>query len=443
MPTKETIGGLPVDWSRDAIINRRDTYYAATQRSFVPYRNPLIIRRGQGQYVWDEKGNKLIDLLGMNLCISIGHAHPGVVAAVREQMENLAHCTTMFHHPVPAHFAEELAATMPAGHDWVVHFTNSGTEAIDLALMLSRIHTGNQDVVALRNSYHGATYGAQTLSGVQNFRHNTALLPNVTFAAEPNDYRGAFGAGAQPYLDELDRVICCTTSGRLAGMFIEPVQGYGGIVVMPDGYIKGAAERVRAAGGLLIVDEVQSGFGKTGAGMWGFEAHGVVPDIVVMAKGIGNGIPLGAVVVKREVAEAMSQKFLFHTYGANPVACAAGRVVLQVIREDNLIENARVVGAEIKARLQDLMQRYEVIGDVRGCGFMMAVELVKDRKSKEPAPEITAEIFERTRQNGLVMSKSGNYRNVLRMVPPLCLSQDDVEPIIDAFEKSFRETLAG
>ncbi len=443
MPTKETIGCLPVDWSRDAIINRRDTYYAATQRSFVPYRNPLIIRRGQGQYVWDEQGNKLIDLLGMNLCISIGHAHPGVVAAVREQMENLAHCTTMFHHPVPAHFAEELVATMPAGHDWVVHFTNSGTEAIDLALMLSRIHTGNQDVVALRNSYHGATYGAQTLSGVQNFRHNAALLPNVTFAAEPNDYRGAFGAGAQPYLDELDRVISCTTSGRLAGMFIEPVQGYGGIVVMPDGYIKGAAERVRAAGGLLIIDEVQSGFGKTGAGMWGFEAHGVVPDIVVMAKGIGNGIPLGAVVVKREVAEAMSQKFLFHTYGANPVACAAGRVVLQVIREDNLIENARVVGAEIKARLQDLMQRYEVIGEVRGCGFMMAVELVKDRKSKEPAPEITAEIFERTRQNGLVMSKSGNYRNVLRMVPPLCLSQDDVKPIIDAFEKSFRETLAG
>lgn len=443
MPMQETIGGLPVDWSRDAIINRRDTYYAATQRSFVPYRNPLIIRRGQGQYVWDEKGNKLIDLLGMNLCISIGHAHPGVTAAVQEQMESLAHCTTMFHHPVPAHFAEELAATMPAGHDWVVHFTNSGTEAIDLALMLSRIHTGNQDVVALRNSYHGATYGAQSITGVQNFRHNTAMLPNVTFTAEPNDYRGAFGPGAQSYLDELDRVIACTTSGRLAGMFIEPVQGYGGIVIMPEGYIKGAAERVRAAGGLLIIDEVQSGFGKTGTGMWGVEAHGVVPDIVVMAKGIGNGIPLGAVVVKREVAEAMGKKFLFHTYGANPVACAAGRVVLQVIRDEKLVENARVVGAEIKTRLQGLMQRYEVIGDVRGCGFMMAVELVKDRKSKEPAPEITAEIFERTRQNGLVMSKSGNYRNVLRMVPPLCLSQDDVEPVIEAFEKSFRETLAG
>lgn len=434
---------LPVDWSREAIIGRRDSYYAATQRSFVPYRNPLIIKRGQGQYVWDEDGNRLIDLLGMNLCISIGHAHPAVTQAVTEQAQQLAHCTTMFYHPVPAHFAEELAATMPPGHDWVVHFTNSGTEAIDLAMMMARLSTGNQDMVALRNSYHGATYGAQSLTGVQNFRHNTGMVSNITFAAEPNAYRGAFGPGAQPYLDELDRVIACTTSGRLAGMVIEPVQGFGGIVVMPDGYIKGAAERVRAAGGLLIIDEVQSGFGKTGEAMWGFESHGVVPDIVVMAKGIGNGIPLGAVVARRDVAELMAKKFLFHTYGANPIACAAGRAVLRVIRDENLIENARTVGAEIKSRLQALMQRHEVIGDVRGRGFMMAVELVKDRKTKEPAPEITAEVFERTRQNGLVLSKSGNYRNVLRMVPPLCLSMADVDPVFEAFEKSFRDALAG
>jgi len=426
-----------VTWSTDEIIAKRNKYYAASQRAFVPYEKPLIIKRGQGQYVWDEHDIRLIDLLGMNLCISVGHAHPRVVAAVKAQVEQLTHCTTMFYHPVPAHFAEELAATMPAGHDWVVHFTNSGAEAIDLALMMARLATGNMDMIALRNSYHGATYGAQALTGVMGFRHNTGQLSNISFTAEPNQYRGAFGAGTQSYLDDLDRVIRHTTSGHLAGMIVEPVQGYGGIVPMPEGYMKGAFERVRAHGGLAIVDEVQSGFGKTGDAMWCFDAHGVVPDVVVLAKGIGNGIPLGAVIARREVAEAMDGKFLFHTYGANPVACAAGREVLRIIEDEGLIANARDVGTKLHEGLQDLKQRFPVIGDVRGRGFMQAVELVRDRDTKAPAPEETAFVFERTREHGLVLSKSGNDKNILRMVPPLCLSMEDVEPVIDAFGQSF------
>lgn len=429
----------PVTWDTDAIINKRERFYAASQRAFVPYEKPLILKRGKMQYVWDEQGNRLIDLLGMNLCISVGHAHPAVVAAVQEQVAQLTHCTTMFHHPVPALFAEELAATMPAGHDWVVHFTNSGTEAIDLAIMMARASTGNQDIVALRNSYHGATYGAQAVTGVQGFRHNIGQLPNITFAAEPNQYRGAFGPGTQPYLDDLDRTLACTTSGHLAGMIVEPVQGYGGIVEMPKGYISRAAQRIRAAGGVLIVDEVQSGFGKTGRSLWCFDAHDVVPDIVVVAKGIGNGIPLGAVIAKREVAEAMASKFLFHTYGANPVACAAGRAVLRAIEHDSMIENARTVGAELHNGLQAMKQRYDIIGDVRGTGFMQAIELVKDRETREPAPSETAYVFERTRERGLVLSKSGNFKNVLRMVPPLCLSMQDVEPVLTALDQSFQD----
>jgi alanine-glyoxylate transaminase/(R)-3-amino-2-methylpropionate-pyruvate transaminase len=426
-----------IDWSRETILGKRAAYFAATQRAFVPYSKPLIIRRGFMQHVWDEDGNRLIDLLGMNLCISVGHSHPKVVAAVKSQVEELTHCTTMFHHPVPALLAEELAATMPKGHDWVVHFTNSGTEAIDLALMMARIATGNQDVIALRNAYHGASYGAQSVTGVRNFRHNTGLLSNITFAAEPNMYRGIFGDDMQAYLDDLDRTIAYTTSGHLAGLILEPVQGYGGIVILPDGYIAGAAERVRACGGLLIVDEVQSGFGKTGEAMWGFESHGVVPDIVVMAKGIGNGIPLGAVVARREVAEHMAQKFIFHTYGANPMACAAGRAVLQVIREDNMISNAAEVGAVLKSHMEDLMQRHPIIGNVRGKGFMMAMEMVKDRRTREPAPEATARIFEETRNAGLVMSKSGTFRNVLRMTPPLCVTMSDIPQIVAALDRAF------
>lgn len=430
---------LEVDWSRDGILGRRDTYFAATQRAFVPYRTPLVIKRGEGQYLWDEDGNRLTDLLGMNLCISVGHSHPAVIRAVKEQIDTLTHCTTMFHHPVPAHFAEELAATMPKGHDWVVHFTNSGTEAIDLSLMMARVRTGNQDIIALRNSYHGATYGAQSVTGVRGFRHNVGQLPGVTFVTEPNEYRGIFGPDAQPYLDEIDRTIATTTSGHLAGTIIETVQGYGGIVFLPDGYLKGAYERVRAAGGLCIADEVQSGFGKTGDAMWGFEAHGVVPDIVVAAKGIGNGFPLGAVIARREVAESMGEKLLFHTYGANPVSCAAGRAVLRIIEDEKLIDNARTVGAALKEHLVSLMQRYEVIGNVRGRGFMMALELVKDRQTKEPDPETTAQVFENTRRHGLVLSKSGNFKNILRMVPPLCLSMDDVGPVVEALDRSFRD----
>jgi len=431
----------PITWDTEKIIAKRNKYYAASQRAFAPYQKPLILKKGKMQYVWDEQGNKLIDLLGMNLCISIGHSHPAVVEAVKQQVSELTHCTSMFYHPVPAHFAEELAATMPNGHDWVVHFTNSGAEAIDLAIMMARSSTGNQDIVALRNSYHGATYGAQAVTGVQSFRHSIGQLSNITFVAEPNQYRGIFGAGTKPYLDELDRTLACTTSGHLAGMIIEPVQGYGGIVEMPEGYMQGAAKRIRAAGGLMIVDEVQSGFGKTGKSMWGFDAHGVVPDIVVMAKGIGNGIPLGAVVAKRGVAEAMDGKFLFHTYGGNPVACAAGRAVLRVIKDEGMIKHARVVGNELHKGLRTLMEKYEIIGDVRGTGFMQAVELVTNRKTKEPAPEETAYVFERARENGLVLSKSGNFKNILRMVPPLCLSMDNVETVMNAFDKSFQELM--
>lgn len=419
--------GIETDWDTDAIVGRRNRFYSASQRAFVPYKTPLIIKRGAGQYLWDEKGNKYLDMLGMNLCVSVGHSHPAVVEAIRRQAEDIQHCTTMFYHPVPAHFAEELAATMPAGEDWVVHFTNSGAEAIDLALLMARSHTGNKDIVSLQGSYHGATFGAQSVTGIHGFRHNVPLLSDIHFAPCPNQYRGRHGAGLEPYLQDLDDTIAYATSGSLAGMFIEPIQGYGGIVPMPQGYLQGAFERVRAAGGLAIIDEVQSGFARVGDAMWGFQLHDVVPDIVVLAKGIGNGIPLGAVVAKRDVAESMADKFLFHTYGANPMACAAGRAVLRVIEEEGLQENARVVGAAFLEVLRDLKQRYEFIGDVRGQGLMLAMEFVTDRESKNPDADLVARLFEMTREERLVMSKSGTFRNVLRMVPPLCISMEDVE----------------
>jgi len=426
-----------VDWSTEAIVARRETYYAASQRAFVPYKTPLIFNRGSMQYLWDEKDRQYTDLLGMNVCVSVGHAHPKVNAAVAEQMGQLQHCTTMFYHPVPAHFAEELVQRMPRGHDWVVHFTNSGTEAIDLALVMAQMHTRNIDMLALRNSYHGATIGAQSLTGISGFRHTIPLLAGIHHIANPDPYRGIFGDDVEAYLAEIDRTILYATPGKLAGMIVEPIQGYGGVVEVPAGYLKAAAKKVRDAGGVLIIDEVQSGFGRTGDHFWGFEAHDEVPEIVVMAKGIGNGFPLAAVVAQRHVADAMAGKYSFHTYGASPVACAAGRAVLRVIDEEGLQQNAARVGAKLKAALTKLHQKHEIIGEVRGRGLMLAIELVKDRKSKAPATEITADIFEKTREHGIVVSKSGAHRNMLRMVPPLCLTEADVDVVEDALARCF------
>lgn len=416
----------PVDWATPSIVARRERFYSASQRAFVPYATPLIFREGRGQYLWDEAGRRYLDLLAMNVCVSVGHAHPRVTEAIAAQAASLQHCTTMFYHPVPAHFAEELTATMPAGHEWVVHFMSSGAEAADLALLMARSYTRRIDFLALRNSYHGATFGAQSLTGISGFRHEVPLLPGIHHVANPDPYRGVHGAGVAPYLAEIDAVIGSSTSGRLAGMIVEPVQGYGGIVPMPPGYLAGAFERVRAAGGVCVVDEVQSGIARTGEAFWAFAAHGVVPDIVITAKGIGNGFPLAAVISRREVAEALATKFYFNTFGANPMACAAGRMVLEVIRDEGLLGNATRVGAQFLAVLEQLKERHPIVGDVRGRGLMLAMELVRDRATKEPATVETARLFELAREAGLIMSKSGANRNILRLVPPLCITAEDV-----------------
>lgn len=427
----------PIDWNTDAIVERREKFYAASQRAFVPYKKPLIFSKGERQYLWDEKGQKYLDLLGMNVCISVGHNHPTVTKAVTDQINQLQHCTTMFYHPVPAHFAEELTAKMPKGHDWVVHFTTSGAEAVDLALIMAQSYTGNIDMLALRNAYHGATIGAQSLTGIAGFRHDIPLLGGITHIANPDPYRGIFGDDVDAYLAEVDHSIQYSTNGKLAGFIVEPIQGYGGIVELPPTYLKRATEKVRERGGVLIIDEVQSGFGRTGDNFWGFEAHDVVPEIVVMAKGIGNGFPIAAVVAKREVAESLAKKFFFNTYGASPMACAAGRAVLQVIDEERLQENSKKVGTLMRKALDKLHQKHEIIGEVRSHGLMLAIELVKDRKSKTPAAAETADIFEKSREHGLVLSKSGANRNILRMVPPMCMQENDVATMEAAFERCF------
>ncbi len=404
----------------------------------MPFKDPIVFRKGEGQYLWDNEDNRFIDLLAMNVCISVGHAHPRVVQAAMQQAQELTHCTTMFYHPTPAHLAEELAATMPPGHEWVVHFTNSGAEAIDLAMTMARTYSGNLDIIALRNGYHGPTAAAQSVTGIAGWRH-PGMPGNVAFVAEPNQYRGVFGPGTDPYLDEIDRVIATSTTGSVAGIIVESVQGYGGIIEMPAGYMSGAAQRIQAAGGLYIADEVQSGFGRTGKHYWGFQADNMVPDIVVVAKGLGNGFPIGAVIAKKSIAEPMGNKFLFHTYGANPMSCAAARAVLQVIQDEQLQSNARRVGAALLKRLQGLQSSFPELGDVRGSGLMLGMEFVTDSESKTPDRKTTAAVFESCREQKLILSKSGANQSILRMVPPLCLTLDDVEEVASGLEKALQD----
>ncbi len=427
---------IETDWNYAATLERRHTFMSPSLRTFVAFQKPIILKRGQMQYVWDEEGKKYLDCLAQNLCISVGHCHPLVNREVKRQMDELVHCTTMYYQPVPAHFAEELVKTMPAGQDWVAHFVNSGAEAADLALLMARLHTGNFDVIALRNCFHGLHFASMSLTGIAACRHAVPPSPGILHVHNPDQYRGVHGAVVAPYINEIDVLINSSTPGCIAGFIAEPIQGYGGVIPLPEGYLKGAFERVRSAGGVCIIDEVQTGFGRMGSDMWGFEAHGVVPDIVIMAKGIGNGYPLAAVVARREVAEAMAQKKFFNTYGSNPTACAAGRAVLRAIADDALMDNAKSAGALLMERLASVKARRDVIGDYRGRGLMVGVEIVKDRGTKTPAPEEAARIAETAKDRGLIVGRGGIFGNVLRINPPICVNEQDIAFIADVLDEA-------
>ena len=364
-----------------------------------------------------------------------------MLAAVRAQMEEIPHVTTAYHHPQPGHFAEELIATLPQGPDWVAHFVNSGAEAVDLAVLIARAHTRNYELLALRDAYHGMHYGAQTATGIGHARQLVPPAPGYVQVMAPHSYRGPFGPDAGPYLEELERTLHTNTCGAVAGLIAEPIQGYGGIVEMPAGYLSGAAEQVRAAGGLLIVDEVQTGFARTGDHFWGFEAHGVVPDVIVASKGIGDGFPLAAVITRREVAEGMAARMFFNTYGANPTCCAAGRAVLRAIREEGLQENARRVGGLILDGLREVQARYPRLGDVRGRGLLIGAEIVADAATRTPdaaaAERVQLELLARS----VVVGLCGRDHNVVKINPPLCVDEQDAVFLLDAMDAALAAAL--
>lgn len=436
LPQLPAFGHTPVPYkgpSKAEVLAMRKEF--CTPALVTYYKNPIMIVEGAMQYLYDETGRRYLDAFGGIVTVSVGHCHPKVMAAVNAQNALLQHTTTIYLHPTIAQYAQKLVSTFPKESGLsVVYFVNSGSEANDVATLMARAYTGNYDVIALRNAYHGGSATPMALTAHSNWKFNIAHGFGVQHSVLPDRFRGPWGyddadAGTKYAGDVLD-LIRQGTSGKLAAFIAEPMQGVGGVVEMPPGYLKEVYGHVRAAGGLCISDEVQTGFGRTGEHFWGFQTvggAGVYPDIVTMAKGIGNGCPLAAVVTKPEIAKALTSRVHFNTFGGNPVSMAQGLATLDVMLEENYQQKAKERGAQLRAGLLELQKKHSIIGDVRGKGLMIGVELVEDRVSKTPATAKTADVFEKCKDMGLIVGKGGFFGNVLRIKPPMCLTKEDCE----------------
>lgn len=401
------------------------------------FKEPLLIERGEGQYLYDHTGKKYLDLFAGIVTVSVGHCHPRINKVLFDQAQKLWHTTQIYWYEGIHAYAKKLTEKFPEGLDQV-YFVNSGSEANDLALMLARLHTGRWNCVALQNSYHGASPYARQLTSHGSWKYNLHGQGGVHHLPNPCVYSGSFGDDKEAYLKQFDDQINLNIGANgLAGFWAEPLQGVGGANMYPKGYLKAVYEKVRAAGGVCVADEVQTGFGRCGTHYWGFETHDVVPDIVVMAKGIGNGFPMGAIVTTKEISSQMSKALHFNTFGGNPLACAIGMEVLDVIDEENLQHNSHVVGEYFISGMKKLMDKYDFLGDVRGSGLMIGFEMSEDRDPRKPFDtNLVSQIWEDLRKDGILLGRGGVFGQTFRVKPPMCVTKEDIDATIDSFDRA-------
>ena len=417
-----------------ALLARRDAVLAEVQEHY--FTEPPVMVRGWREHLVDADGRVYLDML--NNVTAIGHGHPRLSAAVARQWQ-LINTNSRFHYPAIVEYAERLAALLPEPLD-TVFLVNSGSEAVDLALRLARAATGRRDVLAVREAYHGWTDLSDAVS--TSIADNPAALQTrpgwVHTVDAPNSFRGTYrGAESARYavdaVAEIDRL---AAAGTPLGAFIaEPWFGNAGGIALPDGYLAAVYGAVRRHGGLAIADEVQVGFGRLGDWFWGFEQQNVVPDIVTIAKAIGNGHPLGAVITTRAVADAYrTQGYFFSSAGGSPVSSVVGLTVLDVLEDEGLQRNARDVGGHLRDRLAALGERHPLVGTVHGSGFYLGLEFVRDRESLEPATEETAAICSRLRELGVIVQPTGDHLNVLKIKPPMCLERASADAFVAALD---------
>jgi 4-aminobutyrate aminotransferase len=423
--------------TKDEIVAKYRKYLFSSVSTY--YTDPLVTDHASMQYLWDVEGKKYLDFFGGIVTVSVGHCNPRVTSKVKEQVDKLQHGSTVFPNEAIVAIAEKLAEITP-GEISKTYFTNSGTEANEMAIQLARMFSGNYEVVALRHGYSGRSQLAQGLTGHAPWRKSLPGTFGVVHAINPYCYRCPFGLKypdcGVACANDVENLIQTTTSGKIAAFIAEPIQGVGGFITAPPEYFKIVFNIIKKYDGVFISDEVQTAWGRTGKKWFGIEHWEVTPDIITSAKGLANGTPVGVTMTRPEIAESF-QGLQISTFGGNPVTCVAARATIAVMEEDNLPENASVVGGYYRSKLEELQQKHPLIGEVRGMGLLQGIELVKDRKTKEPAPQETNRVMDEAKNRGLLIGKGGLYANVLRTSPPLNIGKGDVDEAIRILDEAF------
>jgi 4-aminobutyrate aminotransferase-like enzyme len=431
-PASNNEGPMKPQSSEGEIQSQQTDYLYPWVRPY--YEAPLVMSSAEGVWVRDVNDNEFLDLFAGILTTSIGHCHPSVQEAVQKQMARLGHTSTLYITEGQIEAAKSLAQITP-GELQTTCFTNSGTEAVESAIATARLYTGRHEIVALRLSYSGRSTLTSHMTAQAAWRLPFGGASGVVHARSPYPYRSPVGDGAKCsdfFIDDLVEVIETTTGGQPAAFFAETIQGVAGYVVPPPDYFQRAAEVIRSYGGLFIVDEVQTGFGRTGKHWFGIEHWDVEPDIMVMAKGIANGFPVGATVTRPEIAEAWQGPSIA-TFGGNPIAMAAMRATLNVMNRENVPTLAHKRGTQLRLGLDKLRDKYSWVGEVRGMGLMQGIELVTDRATKTPDGSRAAKLLEATKEEGLLVGRGGLYGHVMRVGPSLLITEDEIKEALKRF----------
>lgn len=405
------------------------------------YRKPLRMLKASMQWVWDAEGKKYLDAFGGIVTISAGHNHPRIKQRLKGWLDEDGpqHTTVMYLTEPMAELAAKLTGLTPEGLKRAF-FTNSGSEANELAILLARQYTRRHEIVALKHAYHGGTTGTLSLVAQHTWKWGGPGLTGVVHAAQPNCYRCPWGASPESCglecANDVEETIRTETTGEIAGMIVEPIQGVGGFIVPPKEYFPKVMEIVKKYGGIYISDEVQTGVGRTGNYWFGVLHNGITPDMMTMAKGFGNGASIGALVTRDAIAESMRGKIHFNTYAGNPWATLQAAETLSILEDENILSKASRLGELLISGLKEIQKRSSIVGDVRGRGLMIGVELVKDKKTKAYATEETLEVMEQAREGGLLIGKGGMFANVLRVTPPMCIDESDVKEIVRILDES-------